>query len=794
MQQSRPGEVISHSQVAAAAMAENADGGYESFPFHNTIEVKGRNRGKLCFLFYLSCIICFFYHRFFGTDWKAANALEFVAIFCELFFAYLWVQNQIMTWFFTVRYTDPERLCRSYGYANLPPVDIFITTMDPWKEPPLILVNTILSVLSVDYPFENICCYVSDDGGSPLNFYAVLKAYEFAEKWVPFCKKFNIEPRVPMVYFSRPALNKSESSVSWFNGEWKELKKKYEKVKLDIRRAMESCGQVPTEVQDMFDQLSGNQTIEIGNHPGLIKSFDQWVDHLPRLIYVSREKRPGWKHHYKAGALNCLARVSGVITNSPFILNLDCDMYVNNSKALLHAMCFHLDPHIQEEDRLSFVQFPQHFSGIDEHDIYGTKMTLTFDVAIRGIDGLQGPIYLGTGCVHRRKALFGSKPRSRHSNEPTEFHQVQKSKISYETLTEMFGESPTFLASVVNAIGGSASSTESLNYSTQDILQLISPNYEVNTKWGEEVGWMYGSSTEDILTGYKMHRKGWRSVYCCPHNPAFIGTAPSKLVDVLEQKKRWSKGLLEVFLSKNCPLFGRYGNLNFLQRLVYIHICSRALYSIPLMVYGLLPTASLILGKHFIPKVFTVEFIPFILIFGCNYILNMVQSKWLGIYRRQWWNNMRMWMIVILTSDVVATFEVLLNLLGLKEDTFLISPKSLHDDENGSASESTAGEGFSFDDDSFIFIIPTVYALFNIWGLINGLVNSMLHGNIMTGELFCVGWVLFNLFPFVRGLFKEEGKAGALGLTTALYSFIIVGTCAFLLLLYNVVSREFYSR
>jgi len=53
----------------------------------------------------------------------------------------------------------------------------------------------------------------------------------------------------------------------------------------------------------------------------------------------------------------------------------------------------------------------------------------------------------------------------------------------------MFGDqSPTFLASVVHAIGGGASSAESLNYSTQDILQLISPNYEVNTKWGEEVG------------------------------------------------------------------------------------------------------------------------------------------------------------------------------------------------------------------------------------------------------------------------------------------------------------------
>lgn len=27
---------------------------------------------------------------------------------------------------------------------------------------------------------------------------------------------------------------------------------------------------------------------------------------LPRLVYVSREKRPNFKHHKKAGALNAL--------------------------------------------------------------------------------------------------------------------------------------------------------------------------------------------------------------------------------------------------------------------------------------------------------------------------------------------------------------------------------------------------------------------------------------------------------------------------------------------------------
>jgi hypothetical protein len=30
---------------------------------------------------------------------------------------------------------------------------------------------------------------------------------------------------------------------------------------------------------------------------------------LPRLVYVSREKRPGYNHHKKAGAMNALVNI-----------------------------------------------------------------------------------------------------------------------------------------------------------------------------------------------------------------------------------------------------------------------------------------------------------------------------------------------------------------------------------------------------------------------------------------------------------------------------------------------------
>lgn len=129
---------------------------------------------------------------------------------------------------------------------------------------------------------------------------------------------------------------------------------------------------------------------------------------LPRLVYVSREKRPGYQHHKKAGAMNALVsgsylnfylaavftlfrwltfymsnqqiRVSAVLTNAPFMLNLDCDHYVNNSKAVREAMCFLMDPQVGK--KLCYVQFPQRFDGIDRHDRYANRNVVFFDVRV----------------------------------------------------------------------------------------------------------------------------------------------------------------------------------------------------------------------------------------------------------------------------------------------------------------------------------------------------------------------------------------------------------------------------
>ena len=88
-------------------------------------------------------------------------------------------------------------------YENkLPGVDIFVCTADPAIEPPMMVINTVLSVMAYDYPTEKLSVYLSDDAGSDITFYAFIEASNFAKHWLPFCKRFKVEFRSPAAYFN----------------------------------------------------------------------------------------------------------------------------------------------------------------------------------------------------------------------------------------------------------------------------------------------------------------------------------------------------------------------------------------------------------------------------------------------------------------------------------------------------------------------------------------------------------------------------------------------------------------
>lgn len=75
-------------------------------------------------------------------------------------------------------------------------------------------------------------------------------------------------------------------------------------------------------------------------------------------------------------------RVSSVISNSPIVMNVDCDMYSNNSETIRDALCFFLDEEMGH--KIGFVQYPQNFNNLTKNNIYGNSHQVTNQV--RGVN------------------------------------------------------------------------------------------------------------------------------------------------------------------------------------------------------------------------------------------------------------------------------------------------------------------------------------------------------------------------------------------------------------------------
>ncbi|KAK6251469.1 hypothetical protein SCA6_005474 [Theobroma cacao] len=224
--------------------------------------------------------------------------------------------------------------------------------------------------MAYDYPTEKILIYVSDDEGSALTFFAFMEATKFASYWLPFTRENNIMDRNSDVYFAS-----GHSCIS----EAENIKEIYENMKVRVENVV-NRGDVSEiyvsndEEREAFNKWTGGFTPQ--GHPTVIqvlldssKDKDITAHFLPNLIFVPRQKSKTSPHHFKAGALNVLLRVSTVMTNAPIILTQECDMYSNDPQTPLRVLCYLCDPAI--EPNLGFIQFPQRFPG--DHIIVGLE-------------------------------------------------------------------------------------------------------------------------------------------------------------------------------------------------------------------------------------------------------------------------------------------------------------------------------------------------------------------------------------------------------------------------------------
>ncbi|RVW97431.1 Cellulose synthase-like protein B3 [Vitis vinifera] len=219
-----------------------------------------------------------------------------------------------------------------------------------------------------------------------------------------------------------------------------------------------------------------------------------------------------------------------------------------------------------------------------------------------------------------------------------------------------------------------------------------------------QIGWLYGTTTEDVLTGMRIHARGWKSTDCRPDPPAFLGCAPSGGPAALTQQKRWATGFLEILFSKNSPFIASFtAKLQFRQCLAYVWLISWALRSIPELCY-----------------------------LACQHI-----ASW---------------------PAHISCPSVILKLLGLSETVFEVTKKD-QSTTPGEGSDNDAGR-FTFDG-SLIFVPATTLLLVHLMALFTALLGLFDHVGIESriGEIICSVWVVLCFSPFLEGLFGK-GKYG----------------------------------
>ncbi|KAH9764523.1 cellulose synthase-like protein G3 [Citrus sinensis] len=590
---------------------------------------------SLAFLVYYR--VSYFFQE---SNARAAPLLPWLLVFAaELLLSFQWLLGIAYRWRPISRTVFPERLPEA---DQLPGIDVFICTADPTKEPTVEVINTVLSAMALDYPPEKLHVYLSDDGGASITLLGMREAWKFARWWLPFCKRFGIKTICPEAYFSDPENDDVDSGNAAFIVERQNIKEKYTEFKERVTRAIEKWG------------LDNEGISRSRDHPSVIE-----------------------------------LRVSGVMSNSPYILMLDCDMYCNDPTSARQAMCFHIDPKISSS--LAFVQFPQKFHNISQDDIYDSQLRYIFWSLWYGMDGLKGPIVSGTNFYMKREALYSVS---------------MQEGIDLTELKNSFGPSSEFLKSLRRNSKPSTYDNDSSSTLLQESKFLASCAYE---------------------RFKQLHCKGWRSVYLNPERPQFLGTSTTNLNDSLVQGTRWSSGLVQVAISKYCPLIYGPPRMSLLESMAYADLGMFPLLNcLPLWCFATVPQLCVLHGIPLYPEVLSSSSPIFVFVFLSALSKHLYEVLSTGGSIKIWRNEQRIWMIRAVTCQLYGSLNAIMHKLGLAEASFSATNKVADDEQ-----VKLYGMGkFDFRT-SKMFLAPLVtIILLNIAAFVCGAIRS----TIITGD------------------------------------------------------------
>ncbi|KAG5560302.1 hypothetical protein RHGRI_003557 [Rhododendron griersonianum] len=221
-----------------------------------------------------------------------------------------------------------------------------------------------------------------------------------------------------------------------------------------------------------------------------------------------------------------------------------------------------------------------------------------------------------------------------------------------------------------------------------------------------EVGFLYFSVVEDYFTGL-VNLKGWKSVYCDPVRPAFLGVGTTNLNDVLVQSTRWSSGSASNW---------------FFMVFLFVFLSS--------------------LSKH----------------------IQEVLST--GGSMRSWINEQRIWMIKSVTCHLYGSLDAIMKRLGMREAKFMTTNKVIDDEQT--RLYQTGKIDFHT---SIMLLAPLVIlTIINVVSFVGGVTRAMVARKFsdMFIQVFLSLFIVTMGYPVIEGMILRKDKGRILPSVTIL--------------------------
>ncbi|CAK9167155.1 unnamed protein product [Ilex paraguariensis] len=272
----------------------------------------------------------------------------------------------------------------------------------------------------------------------------------------------------------------------------------------------------------------------------------------------------------------------------------------------------------------------------------------------------------------------------------------------------------------------------------------------------KQIGFSYDFMLESTFTGYLIHCKGWTSVYNYPKRPSFLGCTAIDVKDAMVQLRKFNSALLQVTLSKFCPLSYAMPKMSILQTMCYGYLTFQPLATLPFLILGIVPQFCFYKGIILYPKFTSPWFAVFAIIWVSSLLQHLHEVVSGGDPWRTWCYEQRIWIIKTVTGSLFGCLDAVMKKIGITATVFRLTNKAIDKEKMEKYEKGT----FDFQG-AGLFMVPLVsLVLWNLVCFIGGAWRIIVNGGFddMFGQFLLSTFILvLSYTTLIEGRLRRRG-------------------------------------